>query len=135
MNPRLLLIGFCLLPLAAAAEPSLSAEQERLFGEFRACIDALPKRSTLAVVSSCAEKDARLLSGVTRATFLAKLGHPDWCTSSTGRLELWSEQACSSAHTWGYSFYRLAGVGGGPELKITFGDRQLSIVAAWLYTQ
>jgi hypothetical protein len=135
MSRRLLLLGFCLLPLAAASEPSLSSEQERLLGEFRSCLEALPSQSTSAVVSPCAERDARLLSGITRAAFLAKLGFPDWCTSSKGQVLLWSEQTCTSARTWGYSFYRLAGVGGGPELQVTFSDRQLSTAVVWLHTQ
>lgn len=135
MTLRLLILGSCLFALTAMAEPSLSPEQERLLGELRSCLDALPKKDAATVVSPCADKNARLLSGVPRATFLARLGRPDWCTSSKGQLAPWSEQTCVSAPTWGYSFYRLVGIGGGPELRVMFGTHQLSTSVAWVHTQ
>ena len=135
MTSRLLILGFCILPLSSIAEPSLSPEQERLFVEFRSCLYALPKQGDSTVVSPCAHKEAASLSGVSRAMFLAKLGRPDWCAFPKRQLLPWSEQTCAPAPVWGYSFYRLVGIGGGPELQVTFGNLQVSTAVAWVHTQ
>jgi len=135
MRSRLLLFGFCLLPLAATADPSLSFEQERLFAELRACLNALPRQGASTAASPCAGKDVRALAGTARAAFATTLGHPDWCRSAQGQITPWSEQSCASAPAWGYAFYRLAGVGGGPELEVRFGDHALSTTFTWVHTQ
>jgi hypothetical protein len=119
----------------ATADPSLSSAQDRLLSELRSCLNALPERSTSTVVSPCAERDVRLLSGIARATFLAKLGHPDWCSSSQDQFMPWSEQTCASAPTWGYSFYRIPALGGGPELQVTFGSLQTATAVEWIHTR
>jgi hypothetical protein len=135
MSPRLLPFGLCLLPLIATADPSVSSEQDRLLSELRSCLNALPRRSASTVVSPCAEKDVRLLSGIARVTILAKLGRPDWCSSSQEQFMPWSEQACASAPAWGYSFYRIPAVGGGPELQVDFSSLQVATAFKWVHTQ
>ena len=99
---------------AVSAEPTLTAQQEDLLSEFRSCLSSLPKQVTSTVVSPCAEKNATLLRGIPRATFASRLGHPDWCKSAQQSLLPWSKQSCASSSVWGYSFYRLVAVGGGP---------------------
>lgn len=135
MSRQQLLLGLCLLPLTATADSSLSSGQERLLGELRSCLDALPRRSASTIVSPCAEKDVRSLLGIARVTFLAKLGRPDWCSTAQEQFMPWSEQTYVSAPTWGYSFYRIPALGGGPELQLTFSSLQEATAVEWVHTR
>jgi hypothetical protein len=119
------------------AEPALTARQETLLSEFRACLVALPKQVTTEVVSPCAERSAISLAGLPRVAFAAKLVRPDWCASQQNGLISWADQACAHSRVWGYSFYRLRAdsIGGGPELEITFDAKQTSTAVAWVHTQ
>src|SRR6266446_9485992 len=106
---------------AVRGDRTLDLRQQDLLSEFGSCLRSLPERVESAFISSCAQKDATRLIGISRATLLSDLGHADWCKLGPNtQLLLWSDRACAGSPIWGYSFYRIPAVGGGPELQFTF---------------
>ncbi len=112
---------------SASGERTLDSRRQAVLSEFGSCVRSLPEKVETTFISPCAQRDATLLVGISRATLASGLGHPDWCKPGpNAQLLPWSDRACAGSPIWGYSFYRVPAVGGGPELQFTFDGSQTS---------
>ncbi len=120
----------------ASPDRTLNSRQQALLSEFASCLRSLPPRVQSTLISPCAQRDATQLMGISRTTLASSLGHPDWCKpGASAQLLLWSDRVCAGSPIWGYSFYRIPAVGGGPELQLTFDESQTSAAVSWVRTQ
>ena len=126
-------MALALVAVVGAAD-DVPARRTALLIELGRCRSALPKDAQYAV-SPCAEKAVAVLAGASKEEVLSKLGNPSFCILTTGEVKLSGDALCSTALSFGYSFYILKGVGGGPELILNFGKDQVVQAASWMHTQ
>jgi len=74
--------------------------------------------------------DVSLLVGMSRTEIKSALGQPQVCHVPI------EYAPCKGDGDWFYSFYYMADYnGGGPELYLTFDNKEISKTAQWIFTQ
>jgi hypothetical protein len=120
-----------LLDYLAATPADSRSEPTSVCPRLAQCLSDLRGSERATVLSDCALVDVRGAVGSSRDAIRRSLGEPRWCRDAGAALEL---DHCGDKTTWGYSFYRIPGPGGGPELVLRFANDRIEI-AEWLYTQ
>jgi hypothetical protein len=108
------------LPVSANDMPSVAAKQ--LLIKLRTCLDEVNASKADALTSSCANIEVAALTGISLARMTEELGPPGLC-GVNGSYEC----------RWG--FYKLPGLGGGPELQCVAEDRVTCKQIRWIQTQ
>jgi len=127
----LLIAGpFVLACLAALLAPRF-VRADSIIPRLAHCLADLRASKEESVVSDCALADVGGIVGRSRDAIRQALVEPRWCSEVQLAVEL---DHCSEKPTWGYSFYRTPGPGGGPELVLRFANDRVER-AEWVYTQ
>jgi len=117
--------------ISRACAGKLLALADPIIPRLAQCLAELRASKEESAVSGCALAEASDLVGSSRDAIRQGLGEPQWCRDGGPAINL---RDCGGKSTWGYSFYRVPGPGGGPELLLQFADDRVEN-AEWFYTQ
>jgi hypothetical protein len=125
----LVLIGILLASSLALTQAVSAADAATLLASLKRELAAIRTSTAAAKVEIKDAVSLDSLRGVSRDTVNSALGPPDRCTPDATR--------CIDALSWKYSFYRLppGSRGGGAELHLSFGAKDVVTDAQWKFAQ
>ncbi len=112
---------------AALVAPKLIADETTL-ARLGKCLTELRASHESTITSPCAFASATGVVGVDRTRVREILGEPDSCSEPSART---NGRECDNQAVWRYSFYRLEGLGGGPELFVRFSGGTVEATDWW----
>ena len=142
MFERLMITGVLIVFVCAggcatnsSSSKSMTTAQSSLLSKLRGCLDVVKASSSRDFVSPCAKDGVASLSGIALVDMVSAL-RPQGISSDDYTCVSRPDSPCGNATyeaRWG--FYRLEGLGGGPELQCVSEDRKICMKVRWVITQ